>query len=124
MGEEIRKQKALMRLGSDHPCCLICGMDDWRCLELHHISQKRFGDLTGPICRNCHRKLSDMQRDYPEDLNLETPTILEQIGHFLLGLADFLYLLVNSLRSFGKQLIEAASQCPQPWGQLNLEVQL
>jgi hypothetical protein len=34
-------------------------------LERHHIAGRTFGDENVPVCRNCHRKLSDLQKDHP-----------------------------------------------------------
>ena len=61
---ERRRQRALERLGTDDPCCAICAENDWRCLELHHIAGQAFDDTTMIVCRNCHRKLSDMQKEH------------------------------------------------------------
>jgi len=45
--------------------CPFCGEDDPRCAEDHHIAGRKYDDMTVRVCRNCHRKLSDMQRDHP-----------------------------------------------------------
>ena len=107
---EKRKQRALQRLGSANPHCIICGESDWRCLELHHIGQEGFDALTGIVCRNCHRKASDAQMAHPKPINLIEPMMLERIGHVLLGLADFFELLIEKLRTFGNFLIEIAKK--------------
>lgn len=106
---EARKQKRLERLGSNHPVCIICGEDDDACLELHHIAGKDYGDDLCTVCRNCHRKLSDSQRDHPEKVGKQV-TSLESIGHMLLGLSDLFFMLVERLRQFGLYLIETDRQ--------------
>lgn len=116
--QECRKQRALERLNTDNPLCVCCGEKDWRCLELHHLAGRAYGEECAVVCRNCHRKLSDSQKDHPPAVsNAESP-LLERIGHLLLGLADLFELLVGMLRGYGKLLIEATSSCPQPYGQL------
>jgi len=101
--QERRKQKALERLGTNNPICVLCGENNWRCLELHHIAGKAFDDTLTIVCRNCHRKLSDRQKDYPQHIGaLSDP--LTCVGHFLLGLADLLELLIVKLRDFGQLL--------------------
>jgi hypothetical protein len=114
--QERRKQRALQRLGTANPHCVYCGQSDWRCLELHHILQKRYGDETVIMCRNCHQMLSDDQRDHPPPLTKEEPCLLERVGHFLLGLAGFFATLADWCRDYGKQLIDAARWCPPPYG--------
>jgi hypothetical protein len=111
--QERRKQKALERLGTNNPVCVLCGESDWRCQELHHIAGKQFNAALAIVCRNCHRKLSDMQKDHPQQSSAP-PDPVERIGHFLLGLADLLALLVDRLREFGKDLISRAAQNTAP----------
>lgn len=103
----IREQKARQRLGSTKATCACCLEDDPVCLELHHVAGRKFHDQTVHHCANCHRKLSAAQLDHPPPL-AEEPSLLERIGHFLLGLADTLAQLGPTLHSFGIQLIEMA----------------
>ena len=41
---ERRRQRALERLGSNNPRCVICGCDDPLALELHHVAGRIGGD--------------------------------------------------------------------------------
>ncbi len=107
---ETRRQKAFDRLGTDEPICAFCGETDWRCMELHHIAGDGFDQTLVTVCRNCHRKLSEMQKDHPAKLGEEVTT-LEKIGHFLLGLADLFLLLATKLLEFGEYLVEYARTC-------------
>lgn len=104
--KEVRKQKRLETLGSNHPVCIECGENDWRCLEQHHIAGRAYDETVCNICYNCHRKLSDDQKDHPKQAG--TPAKAEIIGRFLIGLADFLVLLVIKLKEFGHYLIQSA----------------
>lgn len=107
LAAERRKQSALERLGTNDPKCIYCDESDWRCLELHHIAGKKNDRTTVIVCRNCHRKLSDLQKDHPPQ-NEVPKDALEAIGFFLLGLADLFALLIEKLRDFGNELIERA----------------
>lgn len=104
LARERRRQSALERLGTNNPCCIFCGEDDWRTLEKHHIAGKAYDDFTCIHCRNCHRKQSDRQKDHPEQTGAPVG-MSEALGHFLLGLADFFELLIEKLREFGEALI-------------------
>ncbi len=110
---ERMKQRALQRLGSDQPACATCGEPDWRCLERHHVAGRAYDESTVILCRNCHRKLSDPSenRNAPADSPL-----LERIGRYLLGLAALLLLLAAKLKTFGDDLLAAATHCPAPYG--------
>lgn len=104
---EIRKQKRLDALGTSEPRCGMCGESDWRTIEEHHVADHGRDDATVLLCRNCHRKVSDDQKDHPSFLPSADP-MLDAIGHFLLGLADMLRLIVSKLYEFGSALIARA----------------
>jgi hypothetical protein len=109
--KERRRQARLERLGSDNPKCLFCDEDEPSCLERHHIGGMAFGDECVIVCRNCHRKLSDKQKDHPPVV-AGSPNTLECGGRLLLGVADALELwkvppvLVDLIRQVGVHLIE------------------
>lgn len=107
LAKERRKQRRLEALGHHDPHCGTCGMDDWRCLEAHHVADHDRDGTTVFLCRNCHRKRSDDQKDHPAFDPTNDP-VLDAIGHFLLGLADMLRDIIDRLRSFGLTLIERA----------------
>lgn len=113
LAREARKQRRLEALGTSDPHCGICGETDWRVMELHHVADHGRDDATVCICRNCHRKVSDDQKDHPA-FNPTVDPVLDQIGHFLLGLADMLRLIVEKLVAFGLALIALAA--PKPGG--------
>jgi hypothetical protein len=102
---EKRERAARLRLGSANPKCATCGLSDWTCLEAHHIAGKSFDPMIVIECRNCHRRLSDWQKDHPEQF-VKTLSPDEKLAHFLLGMADLFELLVEKLREFSRQLLE------------------
>jgi hypothetical protein len=107
LAAEARKQARLEKLGTNEPRCGTCGETDWRCMEQHHVADLGRDEATVLICRNCHRKVSDDQRDHPAPDPKADP-LLDRIGHFLLGLADLLILIVAKLTEFGNALIAKA----------------
>jgi len=102
-----RCEATIERLGTNKPACVLCGESDPRTLEKHHLQGQAFGETLLPVCRNCHRKLSDLQKDHPGEIT-EIPDPLELIAHMLLGLADLFELLVTKFREFAAYLIELA----------------
>ncbi len=100
---ERRKQRALERLGTNNARCPFCGIDEPLAMELHHVAGRAFDETLVPVCRNCHRILSDWQKDHPQ-ANSNPPTDPERMAHFLLGLADMFELLVKRLREFAVKL--------------------
>ena len=113
---ERRNQQCVERLGVERPVCALCGEDDLRCLERHHIAGRAYDNDVAIACRNCHRKLSDDQFDHPEALG-GSPTPLERIGHYLIGLAELFALLAQTLKKFGNALIETARELVSPSGE-------
>ena len=108
LDKEDRLEQNCRRLGTHEPCCVICGETDPRCLEQHHLAGEKYGGDLVTICRNCHRKLSDDQLDHAPGLQPNPENKEAVIGHFLLGLCDFLSMVIERLREFGHWLIEQA----------------
>lgn len=109
LAREGRRQRRLEAIGTNDPICGMCGENDWRCIELHHVADHGRDESTVRICRNCHRKVSDDQKDHPT-INPAADPMLDRIGHFLLGLADMFRLIVEKLYTFGLALIERGSR--------------
>jgi len=108
IAREARKQRRLEILGTNEPRCAQCGDGRWQCLELHHVADHGQDDATVCVCRNCHRVLSDTQKEHPPVKPDSDPT-LAGIGHFLLGLVDMLRIIVEKLHGFGLALIVRAN---------------
>lgn len=107
LDREKRKQARLERLGTNTPRCTVCGERDDRCFEHHHLGGRKNDPATIILCKNCHAKASDKQRDHPRQTKTPSDRI-EAIGFFLLGVADLFELLIEKLREFGLHLIERA----------------
>lgn len=112
---DARMERAFRRLGTRNPICVTCGESDPRCLELHHVAgEKHHGD-TAPVCRNCHRKLSDQQLDHPA-VAIGQDKSLATMGHYLIGLADLFRMIAEAMLAFGRKLIEQAGRGKSPNG--------
>lgn len=113
--QELERTRQAQRLHGFDRQCVACGERNQRCLELHHVPGKGYGDDLVPVCRNCHRKLTDRRANVapPGD-----PSTLDCIGHWLIGLAELLFLLAQRALEYGQALIEAAKVCPTPYGYL------
>ena len=105
---ERRKQQRLETFGTNDPHCGMCGEADDRTLELHHVAGRQHEDTMVLVCRNCHRKVSDDQKDHPAFIPNADP-MLASIGHFLLGLADMLRIIVVKLQEFGLTMIDRSA---------------
>ena len=107
IARERRRQARLERLGTNTPRCPCCGETDDRVFEAHHIAGRRHDPRTVLLCANCHRKVTDDQKDHPPPSS-DHDLFLECVGHFLLGLADLMRLIIDALASFGEALTERA----------------
>ena len=103
------KQSRLEALMTNEPICHTCPESHFACFEKHHIAGRRYHDLTVLECKNCHAKLTASQKGHPPPEN-GAPSFEEMWGRFILGLADFLELLIVTLRRFGEHLMERAKQ--------------
>jgi hypothetical protein len=108
-----RLEQQYRRLGTRNPMCRCCGEKDPFCLELHHIAGEKHHDDVCIVCRNCHRKLTNQQLGHTGGKNdTGGDSMLVTIGRYLLGLCDLLVLILNTLRDFGRQLIESSRVPP------------
>ena len=102
---ERRKRRAIERVRTNNPKCTVCGEDHVHCLERHHVAGKDYGGTTVIVCRNCHRELTDKQKDHVGGTQESAAAFPDQVAHFLFGLADLLELLIAKLREFADGLI-------------------
>lgn len=94
---ESRRRRALERLGTDAPKCLLTGEDNPVALHLHHVAGHHFHELLVPVSLTVHAKVSDLQKDHPAKIEgCKNP--LEIVGHLLLGLGDLLEVAIDDLR--------------------------
>jgi hypothetical protein len=106
--QEDRRQQRLRRFRTRNPRCVVCGESDPAVLELHHIAGRANGEELAIVCANHHRKLSDQQRDHVPPGSAKPEGQLGRLGHFLLGLADLLVMIVEALRKFAAHLMKEA----------------
>jgi hypothetical protein len=106
---EARLRKSLERVGDNNPRCAHCPESDPIALEVHHVAGRQYGKATIVECANCHKKLSDAQKDHPPRIDDKPPVTFERIGHHLLGLADLLRLVATKLEEIGRFLIQYAA---------------
>jgi uncharacterized protein YlaI len=80
--------------------CIICGHEDSMDLEYHHVGGKANSPVVVSLCRNCHGKISKIQRrTWPKgwsDKNNTTRTI-DAIA--IRGLSDLLRLKSDHMLS-------------------------
>lgn len=115
--KETERVKEAQRLHGYDQTCVICGEPNQRCLELHHLPERGYGDDLVPVCRNCHRKLTDKSNNKPVPPD---PSRMERIAHWLLALALFLLELARKAFEYGTTLLEAAKMLPAPLGTLGV----
>ena len=61
-----RKHERLRKHGTDNPFCCACGEHHWAVrYERHHIAHRKYDPCTIRLCKTCHDKVTDMQKDYP-----------------------------------------------------------
>ena len=98
-----RLERQFRRLGTRTPSCVCCAEDNPFCLGLHHIGERAHHDGLAIVCRNCHRKLTDPQKDRFEVDCADPQT--ERLGRYLCGLADLLRMIADALAAFGARLL-------------------
>jgi len=102
-----RTRKAHEHFETDTPACAVCGENRTAILEKHHIAGRAYDPETMILCKNHHGLMTDMQKDFPPNVN-DPPSKLECIGRMLLNLSDLFAILIEKLKEFGLYLIELA----------------
>ena len=98
-----RAQKA----GFSEPRCIVCGEDRFWRLEFDHIAGQNHDATSAPLCTNCHADRTFLQSTEPK--GGENPkNVLEVIGRWLLGIAEWFELILDTLYLFGEYLIGLA----------------
>jgi hypothetical protein len=100
---EQRKQRRLATLGTPTPRCL-CGETFWACFEVHHLAGQAYDPATLPVCTNCHRKLTQDQKDRAPPPP-ETEEWRVRLYNILCGAADVLVLIASKLIEIARDLL-------------------
>jgi hypothetical protein len=111
---DAREARRKARLGRD-AVCILCGCNQWvaltpvprSLLEAHHVACKaNDGDMTVPLCRNCHAitteelRRCDAATGAPAHRLARLVAILRAIGAFLKLLGEKMMLWANELAEF------------------------
>ncbi|GEM_PF-1447362 len=112
LANETRRSKRELLLG-ENPTCLLCGIANVDALmpvprsilEAHHVcGRANDGDLTVPLCRNCHAEVTEGYREAGVPLN-RPPTLLHKLAAILRALGAFLSAVGRTCTSIAESLI-------------------
>jgi hypothetical protein len=112
IGADLRRVSASRRITAGSTC-VTCGEADplvlksgRSVLEAHHLAGRaNDADMTADVCLNCHRKLTDAQRNSGVPLAADPQrSLLERLVGWLRGLAVFCQHLAQNLLDTAHQL--------------------
>jgi hypothetical protein len=107
---ERRRQRRLALLGTESPCCAICGETSLECLEIHEIAGvKRDPNTRLIVCRNCHRKLTERLRDAGIPM-LREKCPLQRTGKWMLALAVTMRAEADALERWAHSLDQSIAE--------------
>lgn len=107
----VRTKRREKRVGED-AACLLCGHEelsaltdaDRSLLEDHHVAREaNDGELTVPLCRNCHASVHEGIREIGQNRG-EPETLLHRIYNILRILAEFFEEAAEACRRWARQL--------------------
>ncbi len=105
---DVRREQDYKRLRTQTPICLTCGYSGSpAAMEYSHHVPKGFHDDGGVQCSNCHREVSDIERDYSYEPQSANPQ-METIGRYLIALAEWFERIANTIAGFGEWLLDFA----------------
>jgi len=107
--KELRREADFRRLKSRYPICLICAYRAHpAAIEFAHIIPRAFGLGCGiPLCSNCHRELTDQEKDMSFKPTTNQPD-LETVGRFLSALGEHYEKTAPTLKHLGAVALEQA----------------
>lgn len=114
----MRQEKKLQNLDADEPRCGVCGNDEPKVLEKHHVAGRANSELTVWLCRNHHAIASDMQEDLVPDLRRADPErdpLLTQAA-MLRGVAILLIIVAIALLAWSQWNIQASTGLTNQYG--------
>jgi hypothetical protein len=85
--------------------CVICGEDDPRVIELHHLDGRNNSDETIPLCKNHHTIVTDDQNKVPPNARSKKASPQEKIGYLLVTHGSLLELSGKHLKNLGYEMI-------------------
>jgi hypothetical protein len=100
------------KLGTE-AACVHCGEAQWETLiptpksllEAHHVvGHANDAELTVPLCRNCHAKLTEQLRQNGTSMG-KPQTLLDRIVAILRGLAAFFRTLADKLSGWAEAVL-------------------
>lgn len=105
---EKRREKDFQLLRTRNPICLTCGyMKHPAAMEFSHLAPRKFHDDGGVQCCNCHREVSDPEKDFSYAPVTGNP-MMETIARYLLALSEWLTRIGLTLAEFGEWLLGQA----------------
>lgn len=116
--EQLRREADFRRLKTRHPICLLCAY--WRhpaAIEFAHLIPRKFGVGCGaPLCSNCHRELSDMEKEMSYKPTTNEPD-LETLGRYLVALGTWCEAAFPTMKMLGAYALERSRQKQTPGAQ-------
>lgn len=96
--------------GIHNEVCTGCGCDLTSLNKADdHMAGRKHDDTVWPLCKDCHHKRSEFQREQPPPTD-NPRNAFEVIGRWLHSIAEYFELMCVTLRRFGDFLIELARQ--------------
>lgn len=87
-------------------CCSICGYsENPLIIEKHHLGGRHNGDITIPVCPNCHQELSMRQRGWDRIWAKPDNPPQKRLALMLRGMADVDSLKARLLREASNTLL-------------------
>jgi len=76
--------------------CIVCNHDDLLDLEFHHIGGRSNCTIVVSLCRNCHGRISRMQRFWPKGWYDKSKSQEQKDAIILRGISDLLRVISDA----------------------------
>lgn len=81
--------------------CIECAEDDPRVIEQHHVYGRNNSEITVPLCKNCHFKVTKEQNKLPRKVRSSGASREDNLRFILVSMGALLEGMGKQLRMIG-----------------------
>jgi hypothetical protein len=103
--ETFRKTvKRQIREGEARPACSVCGEDDPKVIESHHLLGRNNSDEEIPLCLNHHAMITEEQNKVSPQARSSSASPQQKLGYLLVTIGALLELIGKNLKRIGHEV--------------------
>ena len=100
-----RKNISKYKKGKKPPIvCAVCGEDNPKVIEIHHVEGRNNSDWVKPLCKNCHAKITAEQNKLSPKVRSSDASLQNKRAFNIISIGALLRELGNRLINLGMEM--------------------